>query len=222
MPDQPNDSHTIFMPIVQGGTHKPLQQPAIYIDLRRCIGCNACSLACKQENNVSIGERWNEVYGIESLSSLTLDIRVMPMYCQHCNNAPCKQKCDSLGYHAIIQRPDGIVYIDPAKCVGCQQCLSSVNIRRYTSTRRPVKWKSATFACTGSIRAWRPRVSSHVWLSRVSLASSLTYRRSILMPSEWVTAAGCSMVIWAKIRARPPIGRLAATPIPFRATTEAL
>ena len=142
MPDQPNDSHTIFMPIVQGGTHKPLQQPAIYIDLRRCIGCNACSLACKQENNVSIGERWNEVYGIESLSSPTLDIRVMPMYCQHCNNAPCKQKCDSLGYHAIIQRPDGIVYIDPAKCVGCQQCLSSVNIRRYTSARRPVKWKS--------------------------------------------------------------------------------
>ena len=129
MPDKPNDNHTVYLPLVQGGSRQPLQQPSIYIDLKRCIGCNACSVACKQENDVAIGERWNEVYGIESTTSATLDIRVMPMYCQHCSNAPCKQKCDSLGYHAIIQRPDGIVYIDPAKCVGCQKCLSSCNYK---------------------------------------------------------------------------------------------
>ena len=54
--------------------------PAIYVDHRRCIGCNACSLACKQENNfenspavvagarttMAAGERWNEVYYFES------------------------------------------------------------------------------------------------------------------------------------------------------------
>jgi Fe-S-cluster-containing dehydrogenase component len=106
----------------QGSSSSTVSSQAIYIDLKRCIGCNACSVACKQENNVSIGERWNEVYGAESTSS-TLDIRVMPMYCQHCNDAPCKKKCDSLGYRAIIQRADGIVYIDAAKCVGCQKCL---------------------------------------------------------------------------------------------------
>ena len=53
--------------------------PAIYVDHKRCIGCNACSLACKQENNfehspavvantgkyVALGERWNEVYHYE-------------------------------------------------------------------------------------------------------------------------------------------------------------
>ena len=97
--------------------------PAIYIDLNRCIGCNACSLACKQENNVELGGLWNRVYGAESGSFPSVDIRVMPMLCHHCGNAPCKAKCDSLGYRAIVQRSDGIVYIDPAPCTGCQQCL---------------------------------------------------------------------------------------------------
>ena len=54
--------------------------PAIYVDHMRCIGCNACSLACKQENNfenspavvagtgsyVALGQRWNEVYHYEA------------------------------------------------------------------------------------------------------------------------------------------------------------
>lgn len=53
--------------------------PAIYVDRRRCIGCNACSLACKQENNfenspatlartgryMALGQKWNEVYHYE-------------------------------------------------------------------------------------------------------------------------------------------------------------
>lgn len=130
MANQPNVNNTIYLPLVQrGGSGQSPVQPAIYIDLERCIGCNACSLACKQENNVSIGGRWNEVYGMESVGLSTPDIRVLPMYCQHCDNAPCKQKCDSLGFHAIIQRPDGIVYIDPAKCVGCQQCLSTCDYK---------------------------------------------------------------------------------------------
>jgi len=97
--------------------------PAIYVDLSRCIGCNACSLACKQENNVQIGERWNEVYGAERGSNPSLQVRVLPMLCHHCGNAPCKSTCDNLGYQAIVKRRDGILYIDSALCVGCQKCL---------------------------------------------------------------------------------------------------
>ena len=58
----------IFLPIVSedisSGTSSTFV-PAIYVDRKRCIGCNACSLACKQENNVPIGTRWNEVYYYE-------------------------------------------------------------------------------------------------------------------------------------------------------------
>lgn len=102
---------------------QPRTGPAIYIDLNRCIGCNACSLACKQENNVQIGSLWNEVYGVEDGIYPNPDVRVLPMLCHHCQNAPCKKVCDKLGYNAIQQRSDGIVYIDQDKCVGCQKCL---------------------------------------------------------------------------------------------------
>ncbi len=95
----------------------------MYLDLKRCIGCNACSLACKQENNLQIGELWNQVYGVEHGTYPAVNVRVLPMVCQQCANAPCKAKCDNLGYHAIVRRSDGILYVDPSLCVGCKQCI---------------------------------------------------------------------------------------------------
>ncbi len=96
---------------------------AIYVDLKRCIGCNACSLACKQEFNVAIGERWSEIYGAESGTYPSVGVQVLPMRCQQCGQAPCKATCDSLKYFAIKRRPDGIVYVDPTLCVGCRKCI---------------------------------------------------------------------------------------------------
>lgn len=102
---------------MSGPTGNPL---VMYIDLVRCIGCDACSLACKQENNVGSGELWNRVYGAENG---TTTVRVLPMQCQQCEQAPCMDKCTRLGYNAIWRRPDGIVMIDAAKCVGCKLCI---------------------------------------------------------------------------------------------------
>ena len=104
-------------------TPTPISGLGMYIDLKRCIGCNACSLACKQENNLQVGELWNQVYGSERGTYPSVDVRVMPLLCHQCVNAPCKAKCDSLGYYAIIQRSDGILYVDPALCTGCRQCI---------------------------------------------------------------------------------------------------
>ena len=58
--------------------------PAIYVDHRRCIGCNACSLACKQENNVPIGTKWNEVYSYEEGSYPTPRTQVFAITLQQC------------------------------------------------------------------------------------------------------------------------------------------
>lgn len=96
---------------------------ALYVDLERCIGCNACALACKQENNVAIGSLWTRNYGAEKGDYPSVNVQVLPMHCQQCINAPCKAKCDSLGYKAIIRRPDGILYVDSVLCMGCQQCI---------------------------------------------------------------------------------------------------
>lgn len=97
--------------------------PALFVDLKRCIGCDACSLACKQENNVAIGERWTQVYGAEAETYPQVKVQVLPMMCQQCGQSPCKTTCDELGYRAIIRRPDGILYVDASRCVGCTKCI---------------------------------------------------------------------------------------------------
>ncbi|HEY5915279.1 MAG TPA: 4Fe-4S dicluster domain-containing protein [Verrucomicrobiae bacterium] len=58
--------------------------PAIYVDRARCIGCNSCSLACKQENNVPIGTRWNEVYQYEEGSYPTPRAQVFALTFDQC------------------------------------------------------------------------------------------------------------------------------------------
>src|SRR5512139_3389280 len=72
--------------------------PAIYVDRTRCIGCNACSLACKQENNyeyspavvagtgryVGLGQRWNEVYSYEQGSYPTPQAQVFAITFEAC------------------------------------------------------------------------------------------------------------------------------------------
>ena len=126
MPEE--DKHFVYLPsITKGGNPgtegRPETAPAIFVDLKRCIGCNACSLACKQENNVQIGELWNEVYGAESGDFPSVRVQVMPMFCHQCQKAPCKAKCDSLGYNAIVKRQDGILFVDAPRCVGCQECV---------------------------------------------------------------------------------------------------
>lgn len=93
---------------------------AMYIDDKRCIGCNACSMACKQENE-GYG-KWSFIIGGEEGTYPVPKVSVFAMLCMMCKEAPCMKKCNSLGYRAIVQRPDGIVYIDQSKCVGCREC----------------------------------------------------------------------------------------------------
>ena len=108
---------------MENSTQATVAKAAIYVDLKRCIGCDSCSLACKQEFNVELGNRWSEIYGAERGTYPSVNVQVLPMRCQQCGEAKCQEKCDSLGYKAIQRRPDGIVYVNPALCVGCQKCI---------------------------------------------------------------------------------------------------
>lgn len=105
---------------------------AMYVDLKRCIGCNACSVACRQEffgatefNKTPIGQVWTQIYGAEKEDYPKPRVQMLPLRCQQCGDAPCMAKCNSLGFRAIKRRPDGIVFVDPALCrgVNCQQCI---------------------------------------------------------------------------------------------------
>ena len=90
------------------------------IDLFRCIGCHACTYACKAENTTGKGVFWTFTYDYERGKYPNVIRSFLPILCMHCENAPCEQVCPSGATH---KRVDGIVAIDQNKCIRCKACM---------------------------------------------------------------------------------------------------
>ncbi len=88
-------------------------------DLKRCIGCNACVIACKMENMLPEDVFFTRVF-VEEVGSFP-DVRrvYLPTLCNHCEDAPCEKACPS---GATYTRADGIVMVNQDKCIGCSAC----------------------------------------------------------------------------------------------------
>lgn len=95
---------------------------AMLIDLRKCIGCNACALACKSENDVPLGVWRSWVKRIEKGKYPHAKEFFLPIVCNNCENPICVTVCP---VWASYKRPDGIVYIDPHRCIGCRYCMAA-------------------------------------------------------------------------------------------------
>ena len=89
------------------------------IDLKKCVGCQTCTVACKVENFVPPGIFWNDVYDYEVGEYPNVRRFFLPVLCMHCKNPVCKDVCPT---GATTQREDGIVSIDYDKCLGCGYC----------------------------------------------------------------------------------------------------
>ena len=97
------------------------------IDLERCIGCNACTVACKIENN-STGY-WIRVLTQNADQKDTpsgqfpdLKMEWIPLLCNHCSNPPCVDACPN---EALVKREDGPVILIENNCNGCQACINA-------------------------------------------------------------------------------------------------
>lgn len=92
------------------------------IDQTKCIGCHACTTACKQENEVPVSVTRTYVKAV--------DVGVFPQArrafqvtrCNQCEDAPCVTACPT---HAMFKRPDGIVDFDKSVCIGCKACMAA-------------------------------------------------------------------------------------------------
>ena len=89
------------------------------IDLKRCVGCNACTLACKQEHGTPAGMHFARVITHEVGTYPNSTRTFLPVLCNHCLDAPCAQVCPT---GATYIRPDGIVMVENKKCIGCRAC----------------------------------------------------------------------------------------------------
>src|SRR5499426_515742 len=92
------------------------------IDQRTCIGCHACTVACKEENQVPLGVNRTWVKYIEKGTFPDTRRYFSVMRCNHCDNAPCVTICPTV---ALYRRPDGIVDFDRDRCIGCKSCMQA-------------------------------------------------------------------------------------------------
>jgi Fe-S-cluster-containing dehydrogenase component len=80
-----------------------------------CLGCKACEIACKNENQTPVGINWRKVNKITPELSLSIS-------CNHCDNPECFRVCPE---RAFTKRQDGIVQINERLCTGCQLCVTA-------------------------------------------------------------------------------------------------
>jgi Fe-S-cluster-containing dehydrogenase component/formate-dependent nitrite reductase membrane component NrfD len=92
------------------------------IDNRNCIGCHACSTACKSENDVPLGVYRTWVKYTETGAWPEPQRHFQVTRCNHCSNPPCTRICPT---EAMYQRDDGIVEFDGSACIGCKACLQA-------------------------------------------------------------------------------------------------
>jgi Fe-S-cluster-containing dehydrogenase component/formate-dependent nitrite reductase membrane component NrfD len=92
------------------------------IDNRSCIGCHACSVACKSENQVPIGVNRTWVKYTETGEYPDTNRHFQVTRCNHCENPPCVAICPVTAMH---QQENGIVGFDADLCIGCKACLQA-------------------------------------------------------------------------------------------------
>lgn len=92
---------------------------AMVADLRRCVGCQTCTAACKHANATPPGVQWRRVLDIEVGEYPEVKRAFVPTGCMHCDDPPCMHVCPTT---ATRKRADGIVTIDYDLCIGCAYC----------------------------------------------------------------------------------------------------
>ncbi len=100
---------------------------AFYYDSDACSGCKTCQIACKDKNDLGQGINWRRVYEvtgggwIKEGHAWRSDIIAyyISMACNHCEDPVCMHACPA---KAISKGEDGIVTIDPDRCMGCKYC----------------------------------------------------------------------------------------------------
>ena len=91
------------------------------IDLKRCIGCYGCQLACKAEHGTPPGVYYARVLKQEEGQYPTVRQLSLPVLCNHCEDPPCVDACPTGA--SFKWEEDGIVDIDHDRCVGCRACM---------------------------------------------------------------------------------------------------
>jgi len=96
----------------------------VVVDLRRCLACRSCELACAKAHagfTDIVDAVLAGAHLVPRVRVLAAEGHAVPVQCQHCEDAPCAAVCPS---GALVQDPeDGSIHADPGKCIGCKACV---------------------------------------------------------------------------------------------------
>ena len=109
---------------IQQALQKPIAERrwGMVIDLRRCVGCHACTVSCVAENKLPPGVVYRPVLDQEIGVYPNVTRRFMPRPCMQCDEPPCVPVCP---VNATWKRDDGIIAIDYDQCIGCRYCITA-------------------------------------------------------------------------------------------------
>lgn len=93
---------------------------AMVIDQQKCVGCGACILGCKAENNTPPDINWCDKITTTSGTFPNVRYEYVSTMCNHCENAPCVKACPT---QAMYKGVGGLTLHDPKKCIGCKACM---------------------------------------------------------------------------------------------------
>jgi len=108
---------------------------AMVADLRRCVGCQTCTAACRHANATPPGVQWRRVLDMEVGEYPDVKRVFLPVGCQHCDEPPCRDVCPTT---ATRKRDDGIVTVDYDMCIGCGYCAVACPYQARYRTPRAV------------------------------------------------------------------------------------
>lgn len=95
-------------------------QKGFYYDMMVCSGCKACQIACKDKNDLKVGELFRKVHEFEGGAHPGVWGYYLSMSCNHCKDAKCVKSCPTGAMHFA---EDGTVQHDKDMCIGCQYCV---------------------------------------------------------------------------------------------------
>lgn len=104
-----------------------MKRAAFHFDSGACSGCKTCQVACKDKNDLAVGQLWRRVYEVtgggwqKRGAAWQQDVFAynLSISCNHCEDPPCVENCPT---GALARRDDGIVTLDQNTCMGCKYC----------------------------------------------------------------------------------------------------
>jgi len=121
-------SASVFRPAgnltgVAENTRSRKKQYGMVIDVRRCIGCHACTVACKSEFDLALGVNRCWVEYVEKGEYPNVGRSFLPRLCNHCSEPSCVYVCPTNATYK--RKQDGVVVVDQGLCIGCKYCIQA-------------------------------------------------------------------------------------------------